>query len=277
MNLSTLLTHLEDRTGTLINVDLRHPALYASDEVKLGPEQQIHRAPFCEFAKRHSRPLKESCFSRKDETRRVARNGKAFCDTCPFGIKEWIHPVMVEGRLAATIYIGHYSSPLFQTKIGKGHYRGPRPPSLPKDLGTIQDAASFIEEFIRTEVELWTASGKGLGKHHPGSFYRDICLRYIEGNYREDIQLANLAETLRMSPNYVSAKIRKECGKTFRQLLTEKRISVACSLLEFGGTPVTEIGFLVGFNDSNYFSTVFRKKMGMSPKAYRDSRSAGSC
>jgi AraC-like DNA-binding protein len=273
MKLSTLLTHLEARTGTLINVELLHPALYASDELKLAPEQQIHRAPFCEFAKRHSRPLKENCFRRKDETRRAAGKGKAYCDTCPFGIKEWIHPVMVEGRLAATIYIGHFSSPVFQTRIGKGRYRGPRPPPLPKDLSSIQQAAAFLEETIRTEVELWTASGQGQGKQNPGSFYRDVCLRYIEGNYREDIQLGHLAETLRMSPNYVSAKIRRECGKTFRQLLTEKRIAVACSLLEFEpDIPITEVGFQVGFNDSNYFSTVFRKHLGMSPKHYRSTR-----
>lgn len=270
MKLSALLTHLDRRTGTHICVDLLHPALYASDDLKLAPEQQMHRAPFCEFAKRHSRGLPENCFERKARTRRNARSGIPFCDTCPFGIHEWVHPVIVEGELAATLYLGPFASGSLQGSIGGVAYQGPAPPPLPDSLEPLREAAEFLDRFIRTEIELWSASGQGKKKQNPGTFYRDVCLRFIEGNYREDIQLADLAETLRISPNYLSAKIRKECGKTFRQLLTGKRMAVACSLLNFEpDIPVTEVGFLVGFNDSNYFSTVFRKHLGMSPSQYR--------
>lgn len=270
MKLSTLLDHLETKTGTIINVDPIHPALYAVDSLKLRPEQQIHRSPFCEFAKRYSRTLPVSCFERKKETRKLASRGNGICTTCPFGIQEWIQPVMVEGDHAATIYMGLFEGKDLKRKIGKGVYRGESPPPPPESLTALQEAARFIADVIRTEIELWVAEGNTLSKQKPGSFYRDITLRFIEGNYREDVQLRDLARTLNMSSNYISSRIRKECGKTFRQLLTEKRMAVACSCLEFKpGLGVTDIAFLVGYNDSNYFSTVFRRHTGVSPRDYR--------
>jgi len=270
MNLSSLLDHLETKTGTMINIDPIHPALYAADALKLRPEQQIHRSAFCEFAKRYSRPLPVSCFQRKIETRNLAAKGKGFCATCPFGIQEWIQPVMVEGRHAATIYVGPFSGGDLKREIGGETFRGESPPPLPESLTPLREAAGFIADVIRTEIEICLAEGHTLDKQKPGSFYREITHRFIEGNYREDVQLRDLARTLRMSPNYLSSRIRQECGRTFRQLLTVKRLAVACSCLEFEpDRSISEIAFLVGYNDSNYFSTVFHKQLGVSPSGYR--------
>lgn len=77
-----------------------------------------------------------------------------------------------------------------------------------------------------------------------------------------------------MHPNYLGQTIEQQCGKTFRELLQEYRIEKAKVLLSVGEYSVTETAFGCGFNDSNYFSTVFRKRVGVSPREYR--RRSGS-
>ena len=58
-------------------------------------------------------------------------------------------------------------------------------------------------------------------------------------------------------------------GKGFREYLTELRLTDAASLLRYSELSVTEIAYSVGFCESNYFSNVFKKQYGISPKDYR--------
>lgn len=270
MDLSQLLYHTEHRTGALININALHPAFYSADVLELAPEQHVHRGPFCEFAKRHSRGSSKACFQNKERSRSIARGGVRFCGTCPHGVWELAQPVMVEGELAATIYLGHFGTDNLSLTIGDGEYRGPALPAPPADPRALEQSAEFIARFICIEIEMWLSSGVSLGKQKPGSFYRDFCLQYIERNYGENIQLTDLADALKMTPNYVSQKIRHECDKTFSQLLNEKRLQVACTYLEFEpATSITDIAYMCGYHDSNYFSTVFRKHFGQSPRTYR--------
>ena len=67
----------------------------------------------------------------------------------------------------------------------------------------------------------------------------------------------------------MSTEFNKYYGKSIRQCLTELRIEDAKTLLENTKLSVTEISYSVGFADSNYFSNIFKKSVGLSPLAYR--------
>lgn len=117
---------------------------------------------------------------------------------------------------------------------------------------------------------MWRKKGGASGKQKSADFYRNFCLQYIDRNYQDNIQLADLADALGVTPAFLSFRIRKSCGKTFSELLKEKRLSVAAWQLEFApDLNITAIAFRCGFRDSNYFSTAFRAKYGMSPRAWR--------
>ncbi len=109
--------------------------------------------------------------------------------------------------------------------------------------------------------------------------YSDIIGRakdILEETYmQDDISLNSVAEMVGMSPSYFSSIFSKEAGKTFVEYLTEIRMEKAKELLMCSSMKTSEIGHRVGYKDSHYFSYIFKKKQGCSPKEYR-ARKKGS-
>lgn len=108
--------------------------------------------------------------------------------------------------------------------------------------------------------------------------YSDIintAQKMISKNYmQEDISLNQVAEIVGMSPSYFSSIFSKEVGKTFVEYLTEIRMEKAKELLMCSSMKTSDIGHKVGYKDSHYFSYIFKKKQGCSPKEYRARKKA---
>ena len=94
-------------------------------------------------------------------------------------------------------------------------------------------------------------------------------LNYIEKNYA-DASLQNLADEYNYKLYWFSKEIKKLTGKTFKQLLQEKRISQSCYYLENTNLPIEEISGLVGYTNISYFYRIFNDALLMSPKDYRN-------
>lgn len=93
---------------------------------------------------------------------------------------------------------------------------------------------------------------------------------YIAKNYMsEDISLKSTAASVNMSVSYFSSIFSQEVGKTFVEYLTETRMEKAKELLMCSSKRTFEIGYEVGYKDSHYFSFIFKKTQGCSPKEYR--------
>lgn len=85
----------------------------------------------------------------------------------------------------------------------------------------------------------------------------------------EEISLNSVADSVGMSPSYFSSVFSKESGKTFVEFLTETRMEKAKELLMCSALKTSEIGYEVGYKDPHYFSYIFKKTQGCSPKDYR--------
>lgn len=92
--------------------------------------------------------------------------------------------------------------------------------------------------------------------------------RYIEENYRT-ASLGAFAHSQNSSDSSVSKRIRKASGKTFKELLQEKRLKQAEYLLLHTTLPVTDIIYRVGYDNTSYFHRIFLQAYGMSPWNYR--------
>ncbi|MBN1409666.1 MAG: PocR ligand-binding domain-containing protein [Spirochaetales bacterium] len=91
----------------------------------------------------------------------------------------------------------------------------------------------------------------------------------IKQRYNEQLNEADLARELSVSRSHFSASFKKFSGISFKEFLILVRMENARKLLKSTYKSITEIGYEVGYSDSNYFSTLFRKEMGMSPKEFR--------
>jgi len=84
-----------------------------------------------------------------------------------------------------------------------------------------------------------------------------------------ELTLEMLAEELQISPIYISRQLKEELGTSFIHVLTQTRMNKAIYYLDSTDLSINEISELVGFDNQHYFSTSFKKNVGMSPNQYR--------
>jgi len=97
----------------------------------------------------------------------------------------------------------------------------------------------------------------------------DIIL-YLHTNYDKKITIEELTDTFHMNRTTLSEKFRKAVGFTIIEYLVRYRIKMASVMLRETFLPVSEILNRVGFNDSVYFSRMFKKHTGCTPSNYRE-------
>lgn len=92
---------------------------------------------------------------------------------------------------------------------------------------------------------------------------------YIDRFFRTSIRLEDVAEDLQVSPFYLSRVFSRESDFSLVEYLTEKRLGEAKKLLAEGRYQVAEVARMVGYEDANYFSKVFKRRVGCPPGIYR--------
>ncbi len=95
---------------------------------------------------------------------------------------------------------------------------------------------------------------------------------YLETHYSEEISLENVAEQVNISPQYFSKLIKKNTGFNFIDWLSMLRVKKAKELLSNSNYTVKEVCFMVGYKDPNYFSRIFKKRIGITPSEYVKNR-----
>ncbi len=96
-------------------------------------------------------------------------------------------------------------------------------------------------------------------------------LIYIDANLTGNLNLSSLADTLNVSSSYLSSLFKKETGYTLTEYINTRRIKHAKHLLESTRLQIQTIAQHCGIVDVQYFSRVFKRIAGMTPKEYRES------
>ena len=101
-------------------------------------------------------------------------------------------------------------------------------------------------------------------------------LDVLDQHYMDmDLSLVSLSGMLDVSPNHLSACIKKSEGETFINILVRRRMETAQTLLLTTDLQIQEIARRCGYTDQHYFSYCFKKYSGTSPVALRRARAAG--
>jgi two-component system response regulator YesN len=118
---------------------------------------------------------------------------------------------------------------------------------------------------------LWTAFGEPAGRGRLTRKIRGI-QRFVRDNYMSaGLTLGVIAEHSGLSRTYVSSLYKAATGQNVNEYLTSLRIEKAKELLMDGRRKTHEVALSVGYRDANYFSALFKKRVGRSPSAYRES------
>jgi len=93
---------------------------------------------------------------------------------------------------------------------------------------------------------------------------------FIEENYSDsNVTLHDVASHVALSNNHFCTVFSQEMGVTFTEYLTSVRIAKARELLTTTSMRTSDVAYAVGYNDPHYFSYLFKKNTGLSPRDYR--------
>lgn len=122
------------------------------------------------------------------------------------------------------------------------------------------------------------ANKAGISKEHLHADKIAAAMRYMEQRYDEQVDLQKLAQEAGMSTSYFRTLFKGATGRTPLEYLTAVRMERAKALLMEGDYLIHDISARVGYTDIHYFSNLFKKIEGLSPRNYRLSvqRGAGS-
>jgi len=93
-------------------------------------------------------------------------------------------------------------------------------------------------------------------------------IAYVNEHYYEKITLTGIAQMVGVSSSYFSTIFSRLTGENLIAYITRLRIEKAAELIRSGSFNLTETAFMVGYEDYAYFSRIFRKAMGVSPRDY---------
>lgn len=135
-----------------------------------------------------------------------------------------------------------------------------------EELKNIQDIEDLrIKMFLDFTDRVYVSKNK-----KQSSKAISICKNFIFNNIYKDIKLSQLAKLVNLNPNYLSELFSKEVGMTISRYIQKERIEEAKKLLSLTDYSLSDISTLLNFGAQSYFSTIFKKVTGVTPKEYKD-------
>ncbi len=149
--------------------------------------------------------------------------------------------------------------------IGESEYDNFDPIERVREFETMDAAREWLKRFY-AEAYHFTKNVKS----RSGQLFMQIN-QYIEKNYaNSDLNLKKCSDDLFLSSSYISLILKKESRRTFVDYLNEYRIERAAELLKHPESKIYEVATQSGFTHPTYFSSVFKKIKGVSPKQFKE-------
>lgn len=132
-----------------------------------------------------------------------------------------------------------------------------------KNIDTITNWLQNVCEMITSSIQ------DSVSNYHSG-----ICesaIIYIRQNFSDSsLNLNAIADYVQLTPAYLSTLFKKYKNTNINNFITDVRIDTACMLLKNTSDSLKTISMQVGYSNQYYFSSCFKKKMGVTPSTYRE-------
>ncbi|MBQ8393570.1 MAG: helix-turn-helix domain-containing protein [Clostridia bacterium] len=240
----------------------------------------IHDNPYCSYIKSLPNGHLHCLAQQKKVFKRCCKENESFSGVCYAGVKEYCYPLHDGKNVIGFVSISSYAydkKDLFISSVAK---------CFDCSLDSIVEEYSKLKTNMPDKSKIDTlifplckmlelAYLKEVKETKTETLNEKIC-RYIQRHYFIDLTTDLICKKFSCSKSHFSHSFKSYTGKNFREYLTDIRLNYAKQLLEYSNLNVTQIAFSVGFNDSNYFSNLFKQKIGVSPLLYRKSKKHNS-
>jgi AraC-like DNA-binding protein len=230
----------------------------------------IHDNSYCVYVKTNPDAWAH-CIERQQKILKKCEEG-SFCGNCFAGVREYIYPIRAEDGIKGFISVSGYrceNAPSYIARASEQYHLSREGlaaayASLKSCMPDKARVDTLIEPLCQM-LELAYRKREATGEKS----LCDAVAQYLMRHHTSPITLDDVSRAFYCSRSHISHHFKKQMGKSVREYLTELRVEDAKRLLRHSELSVTEIAYSVGFGDSNYFSAVFKKNIGLSPLAYR--------
>lgn len=137
----------------------------------------------------------------------------------------------------------------------------------------VKEMNGTLEEDMPSDAAEWKRLlhlvGAYRGLHFQEHHQIEKVKAYVKEHYAKPLQLEDMAGYVQWSPAYFSHQFKEVTGVSFVDYVTRIRMQEAKRMLQDRERPLKEISISIGYKDPNYFSRVFKKQVGCSPKQYQ--------
>ncbi|MCC8049815.1 MAG: AraC family transcriptional regulator [Clostridiales bacterium] len=138
-------------------------------------------------------------------------------------------------------------------------------------LQQLADAKNIMEmkAIMDKGLSLFQEEIKMVQERRKGSIYIEKTKNYIAKNIFKKIGTREVANELGLNSDYLSRLFKKEEGMTLTHYIQVEKIEAACNMLKYSEQPIAFISEYMNISPQSYFTKIFKKIKGVSPKAYR--------
>ena len=140
------------------------------------------------------------------------------------------------------------------------------------DFAAKIERAAVVKEIYELMREMFSSYCRLVHKHSTQKYSAVVksAVLMIDSDISAEISLRTLAEKLGITSGYLATVFKRETGKTVSEYIRDRRISHAVHLLRTTSLQIQTVAMHCGIMDVQYFSKLFKKQIGKTPKEYRD-------
>ena len=262
-----LIRYLQN--GTNLHIGVLFFGCFGNERCRLPHAHTIHSSPICTELKKDNGGFRRCFRCRNMALRRALESKLPFGGLCTGGVFEYTHPVLVDGEVAAVIFVGNILVPKegnarLLSRLGED--RRDLLSTMEQSLGE-RDAIAIAEILDANIRRLLREGAAALGEKKNSLI--DNVKSYIRESTEFDLGTAHIAAVFHYNKSYLGRIFKEETGMSIARYLQNVRIARAKELLLQTRLPVIEIAARCGFSDVAYFNRVFKTAEKMTPTDYR--------
>lgn len=127
-----------------------------------------------------------------------------------------------------------------------------------------------INELHRVSILDYATRMHKLRKDKICSIHVIKCIEYMNEHLHTKIKLTDLAEHVKLNSSYLSRLFKEETGVSINEYIRQMKIDAAKNMLIYSDFSASQIASILAFSDQSYFTEVFHKQVGLTPKQYKD-------
>lgn len=254
--------------GTRLHISVELFGNFGNSYCTLPHEHTIHSNPVCNSFKEERGGLAKCVRCRNYTVKRVMRDKRSFAALCINGVYEYTHPVVVDGRVCAIIFVGNILTEEGKAKLTVSSNSASIPFESMEQF-TDDEKCRSIAKLIESYLLMLSEKNADEGQND-NSLISNV-KAYVEANLEYDIRLSDIAELFYYNEVYLGRLFRSKVGVGFKDYVNSRRVKLAEQML-CSDTAVTEVARRCGFNSATYFNRVFKSHTGKSPTEYRNAK-----